>query len=375
MTTEPDDSDLEVRVQRRFAKLEAGTADPLARPPTSPAPDRAPAVDPDALAAAVARALRSELAEAVHDAAADAARASVATAVREGVAEAVRAEVAGAVRGTLAETVQAAVNAAVDAAVHAAVNDAVAAVVPQAVGEAVQTAVQTAVHSAVQTAVQTEVGGAVRDAGAGAADASVSAEAAARVAAHVDDQLDVLRQELEAAFEEVVGRIAATDRALRVVYEQLRAQQEQAGSSEPAPVDLTPIVPSLVSLDEKLSAIGRMLDAQAAELVRVTEGAVRGGEAPGLAATLETLHRELTAQSADLSRIAHAVVSPRPGEASPAGSNQLEELVRRTALSHAADLANLRTDLDVLATSVREQTNSLTELRKHVAWIRQRLLS
>lgn len=363
MTTEPDDSDLEVRVQRRFAKLEAGTADPLARPPTSPAPDRAPAVDPDALAAAVARALRSELAEAVHDAAADAARASVATAVREGVAEAVRAEVAGAVRGTLAETVQAAVNAAV------------AAVVPRAVGEAVQTAVQTAVHSAVQTAVQTEVGGAVRDAGAGAADASVSAEAAARVAAHVDDQLDVLRQELEAAFEEVVGRIAATDRALRVVYEQLRAQQEQAGSSEPAPVDLTPIVPSLVSLDEKLSAIGRMLDAQAAELVRVTEGAVRGGEAPGLAATLETLHRELTAQSADLSRIAHAVVSPRPGEASPAGSNQLEELVRRTALSHAADLANLRTDLDVLATSVREQTNSLTELRKHVAWIRQRLLS
>lgn len=371
MTTEPDDSDLEVRVQRRFAKLEAGTADPLARPPTGPAPDRAPAVDPDALAAAVARALRSELAEAVHDAAADAARASVATAVREGVAEAVRAEVAGAVRGTLAETVQAAVNAAV----HAAVNDAVAAVVPRAVGEAVQTAVQTAVHSAVQTAVQTELGGAVRDAGAGAADASVSAEAAARVVAHVDDQLDVLRQELEAAFEEVVGRIAATDRALRVVYEQLRAQQEQAGSSEPAPVDLTPIVPSLVSLDEKLSAIGRMLDAQAAELVRVTEGAVRGGEAPGLAATLETLHRELTAQSADLSRIAHAVVSPRPGEASPAGSNQLEELVRRTALSHAADLANLRTDLDVLATSVREQTNSLTELRKHVAWIRQRLLS
>jgi len=327
MTTEPDDSDLEVRVQRRFAKLEAGTTDPLARPSTGPAPDRAAAVDPDALAATVARALRSELAEAVHGA----------------VADAVRAEVAGALRRTLAETV--------DAAVSAAVNDAVAAVVPQAVGEAVQTAVQSAVRT------------------------EVSAEAAARVVAHVDDQLDVLRQELEAAFEEVVGRIAATDRALRVVYEQLRAQQEQARSSEPAPVDLTPIVSSLVSLDEKLSAIGRMLDAQAAELVRVTEGAVRGGEAPGLAATLETLHRELTAQSADLSRIAHAIVSPRPGEASPAGSHQLEELVRRTALSHAADLANLRTDLDVLATSVREQTNSLTELRKHVAWIRQRLLS
>lgn len=231
-------------------------------------------------------------------------------------------------------------------------------------------------------------------------DTSAIEAAVADLRARLDQQLDDLRHELEGAFDEVCTMVERTGRAVDAQQEQvatvvgkvdalgsvvsrqhqvLAALQERLGDApapggEPGPagpveVDLTPLVPPLTAIDEKVRAIGRMLEA-----------AGSSGSSPAVEADLTPLlqgltkvARDVAEQRADLSRLAHALHTTTD-DGVEVDMAYLEEVVRRGAVANAADIANLRTDVEQLTSTLRDQSTSLLEMRKQVEWIRQRLL-
>jgi|GEM_PF-6081747 hypothetical protein len=175
----------------------------------------------------------------------------------------------------------------------------------------------------------------------------------------LDQQLDDLRHELEGAFDEVCTMVERTARAV------------ESRSAGPVEVDLTPLVPPIAAIDEKLRAIGRMLDAAAAG--PSSSPPASEVDLSPLLQGLAKVSRDLAEQRADLSRLAHALHTTTD-EGVEVDMAYLEEVVRRGAVANAADIANLRTDVEQLTSTLRDQTSSLVEMRKQMEFIRQRLL-
>ncbi|MGV3758257.1 MAG: hypothetical protein ACO1PW_01785 [Actinomycetota bacterium] len=188
------------------------------------------------------------------------------------------------------------------------------------------------------------------------------------VRARLDQQLDELRHELEGAFDEVCSMVERTAQAVDAQQHAIAALEQRLATAE---VDLTPLLPPIAALDEKVRAIGRMLDASTTgpssssqtadvDLTPVVQGMAR-------------LSRDLAEQRADLSRLAHALHTTTD-DGVEVDMAYLEEVVRRGAVANAADIANLRTDVEQLTATLQGQATSLVEMRKQMEWIRQRLL-
>src|SRR5690606_29682259 len=138
----------------------------------------------------------------------------------------------------------------------------------------------------------------------------------------------------------------------------------------PVAVDLTPLVPPLTAIDEKVRAIGRMLDADPGAGGQASTGEV---DLTPLVQGLSRMARDLAEQRADLSRLAHALHTTTD-DGVEVDMAYLEEVVRRGSVANAADIANLRTDVEQLTSTIRDQAANLLEMRKQMEWIRQRLL-
>lgn len=231
-----------------------------------------------------------------------------------------------------------------------------------------------------------------------ALDTAALEAAVAGLRARLDQQLDDLRHELEGAFDEVCTMVERTARAVDDQHQQvatvvgkvdalgsvvsrqhqaLAALEERLGAApagEPRPsgpveVDLTPLVPPIAALDEKIRAIGRMLDAAPAEPPAEPAEVDLAPLLQGLA----KVSRDLAEQRADLSRLAHALHTTTD-DGVEVDMAYLEEVVRRGAVANAADIANLRTDVEQLTSTLQGQASNLVEMRKQMEWIRQRLL-
>jgi hypothetical protein len=169
-------------------------------------------------------------------------------------------------------------------------------------------------------------------------------------------EMDLLRDQLEAAFAEVVGQVHAVNRRLVAMQQVVEAQtaavdrltersdttlalvqdlvatldaavaaSREPWEPEPLPVDLSPVVERLDHLDVAMSAAQR-------ELVRLHDVPL------------------------------------------PIDTRRLEDVASRGSLHNAADIANLRRDLESLTDSARSQEKSLRDLRTTVDWIKDRLL-
>lgn len=146
------------------------------------------------------------------------------------------------------------------------------------------------------------------------------------MAAELTREMDLLRDQLEAAFAEVVGqvdqiasRLAAIERAAEA---QAEALERPNGSGED----------SLALVRDRLSHLDQAVAATHRELVRLQE-------------------------------VPLAVDTRR-----------LEDVASRGSLHNAADIANLRRDIESLTESARSQDRALRELRTTLDWIKDRLL-
>lgn len=176
------------------------------------------------------------------------------------------------------------------------------------------------------------------------------------VTAELHAEIDDLRDQLEAAFGETIGKL---DR-----------------------------------VELRLASLRQNADAQAAALQRVDE---RSAAAVELAShTIATLEEAIaTSRAADDDEPYPALLGPiharlgRIDEALLSTQRQLERLLEtparvdtrnledvatRGALHNAADIANLRQDVEALVDAVRMQDAGLGELRSTLDWIKERLL-
>jgi hypothetical protein len=160
-------------------------------------------------------------------------------------------------------------------------------------------------------------------------------DTAARLVAELRAETDELREQLEAAFGEVVGHLERAEGAQRSTHELVQEvlatlQAAVDASREPqeqgtAAVDLEPVAARLDQLDEVAAATFR-------ELVRLQEVPL----------------------SIDTSR--------------------LEDVASRGSLHNAADIANLRRDVEALTESARAQEKALRELKATLEWVKDRML-
>jgi hypothetical protein len=155
-------------------------------------------------------------------------------------------------------------------------------------------------------------------------------------------EMDLLRDQLEAAFAEVVDQVdqlgrrlgafdERSDRTLALVQDLVATLDAAVAASrepwepDPVPVDLGPVAERLGHLDEAVAATHR-------ELVRLHDVPL----------------------AVDTSR--------------------LEDVASRGSLHNAADIANLRRDVEALTESARSQDKTLRDVRSTLEWIKDRLL-
>jgi hypothetical protein len=185
---------------------------------------------------------------------------------------------------------------------------------------------------------------------------SADAEPPEEAATELTREMDLLRDQLEAAFAEVVGQVDQLGRRVAALRQTTGAQSEamaalsERGDStlalvqdlvatldaavaagreprepEPLPVDLEPVVERLSHLDQAIAATHR-------ELVRIQDVPL------------------------------------------PVDTSRLEDVASRGSLHNAADIANLRRDVELLTESARSQDKTLRELRSTLEWIKDRML-
>lgn len=142
-------------------------------------------------------------------------------------------------------------------------------------------------------------------------------------------EMDILRQQLDAAFDEVVGRIDRVELRLATLP-----------APGPAIVDLGPVAARLGQLDERLAT-------------KLTESRIR------LEGGLEQLRHQI------------AELRDAPIELN---TRTLEDAAHRESLRNAADIATLRQTVEALSEGVRRQSEDLGELRTTLGWIKERLL-
>jgi hypothetical protein len=176
------------------------------------------------------------------------------------------------------------------------------------------------------------------------------------MSSELERELDHLRDQLEAAFVEVVGkveRMAARVTAVEQTATATLASVEQL--DERSQRTLTLVEELVATLDAAVAASREPWepDPVAVDLAPISERLGHLDEA--VAAT----HRELVR----MQDVPLAVDTSR-----------LEDVASRGSLHNAADIANLRRDVEVLTESARSQDKTLRDLRATLEWIKDRML-
>jgi hypothetical protein len=185
--------------------------------------------------------------------------------------------------------------------------------------------------------------------------AAVDARASA-ASTELSHEMDLLRDQLEAAFAEVVGQVQGVNRRLAGVRQAVEAQT--------AAVDrLTERADATLALVQELVAT---LDAAVAASREPWEPEPLPVDLSPVVERLDHLDAAVSAAQRDLTRL-HDVPLP-------IDTRRLEDVASRGSLHNAADIANLRRDLESLTDSARSQDKSLRDLRTTVDWIKDRLL-
>ena len=160
----------------------------------------------------------------------------------------------------------------------------------------------------------------------------------------LDDQLELLRNQLEHAFYEVDVRFAALDQQVRTLaqgvsqcVEDLSDLRHQVPGN---PADAGELMPSIERLEKSLHELNEKAD----DL------------------SLRT--------SLDYERLDEAVRGLTP----PAVATQVERTVNQSSLELAADIATLRNEVGAITRAVAAQGDTVKLLNEHISWIRQRLL-
>lgn len=164
--------------------------------------------------------------------------------------------------------------------------------------------------------------------------------------------MDELRDQLDQAFTELFDRMDRLDAGSAAARIQAgtalaMAKDADAAQQEAPALDLAPLDERLAALDARLHQFAEGLGAHlAADRARIE-------------ASLTGLSKEINALAA------------RPVEAD---TKPFLEAADRAALHTAADIANLRNDVEALTEAVRLQDKNLGELRTTLDWIKERLL-
>jgi hypothetical protein len=201
----------------------------------------------------------------------------------------------------------------------------------------------------------------------------VPSPSAAPLDAELRREMGTLRQQLDAAFEEVIDRVKRVELRLGAIRLNTEAQVEGMHAAEQRSANIIELLlgltgaleataattgddqeprpaPGLVDLgpvDERLAQVGSALSEQLIDSrMRLEEG-------------LEQVRAQLEAFRA----------TPIP-----VNTKALEDAADRGSLRNAADIANLRRNIEALAESVRIQDRGLSELRTTLDWIKERLL-
>ena len=174
--------------------------------------------------------------------------------------------------------------------------------------------------------------------------------------------MEELRDQLEQAFEEVVGRLNRVEIRLGT----LRHQGEQQGGGSAGSEAVTArIIELLLGLTERL---GGSEPSSGPDLGPVNENLTQLRHAltdqvidtrMRIEAGLQALREELVDR-----RTEPVTVDTRP----------LEDAADRGALRTAADMANLRRNIEALAEVVRAQDKGIAEITATLDWIKERLL-
>ncbi len=176
-------------------------------------------------------------------------------------------------------------------------------------------------------------------------------------------ELDVLREQLDDAFDDVVNRINRVELRLAGVRQTAESTSTAATATGQRVAD---VVTELRHVAATLDAAVAAGEASADVPVPVDFRPVDG--------RLAELDAALTARlDAGLDAVRRQIDSLRTARLA-VDTHDLEETASRGALHNAADIANLRQDIEKLAEVVRRQESGIDELRTTLNWIKDRLL-
>jgi hypothetical protein len=187
--------------------------------------------------------------------------------------------------------------------------------------------------------------------------------------------MQVLRQQLDAAFDEVVGQLSQVDRRLGAVLHDSKAHGQAIKAADARSAQLVELVRHVgTTLEDALTSAEIDPDQAASE-------SSAGLDLGAVDARLDQLGQGLATQlidsrlrieaSLDQLRDQLAAVRDRPVTVD---TKPLEDAAQRGSLHNSADIANLRGNIEALAETVRAQDRSIGDLRTTIDWIKERLL-
>jgi hypothetical protein len=168
--------------------------------------------------------------------------------------------------------------------------------------------------------------------------------------------MDLLRDQLEAAFGELVEKVERVELRLAALRQTADAQSEAGWRiDERSDATLVLVRDLVATLDAAVAASREPLP----------EPAIVVDLAP-IAERLDHLDAAVTASHRELVRL--------HDDPLPLDTRRLEDVASRGSLHNAADIANLRQEIASLTDSMRLQEKGLSELRATLDWIKDRLL-
>ncbi len=202
------------------------------------------------------------------------------------------------------------------------------------------------------------------------------ADAAVSIAIEeIRKEMAVLRQQLDGAFDEVVGRIHRVEGQLGAVRNDTRAHVDALYATEIRSAEMIEVLLRLNTTVEDALASPNGVPEQpapappvAVDLGPVDERLLRLGDGLGEQLIDNRLRIE---RGLDGLRDELMVLRDKP---ITVDTTALEDVAKRGALHNSADIANLRHSIEALAETVRIQDKGISELRTTLDWIKERLL-
>ena len=194
-------------------------------------------------------------------------------------------------------------------------------------------------------------------------------------------EIDELREQLEGAFAESFDRLGRLEAEAEAARSQLTQALQQADDTAALVEQVRGSMATLGTLTSR--SVDRIEQVDAA-VRSVAERPVSEPFAVDLAPLDQRIDRLVTELgqrlAEDQARIQDSLAAITKELAASARSpvtvdtSALEDATRRGALHNAADIANLRRDVEVLAEAVRGQDKGIGEVRTTLEWIKERLL-